>query len=173
MLSILPAIAQIKSANLQASGLTCAMCAKSVYKNLESLPFVDKIDTDLEKSAFLLNFKSGMPVDADLIRKKVEDAGFSVANLTLTATFDGQAIQADQHLTLDGRVYHFVGISAQTLAGEKQFSIVDKAFLTPKDAKKYAQVSKMECFKTGLAGSCCTRDSIAPATRIYHVTLMP
>ena len=71
--------AQVVQASLQASGLTCAMCAKSVYKNLEALSFVEKIDTDLDNSTFLLNFKEGMRLDADQIRKKVEDAGFSVA----------------------------------------------------------------------------------------------
>jgi len=35
--------AQIKKATLQASGLTCAMCAKSVYTNLTSLSFVDNV----------------------------------------------------------------------------------------------------------------------------------
>ncbi|MEN9952821.1 MAG: hypothetical protein RLZZ520_1089, partial [Bacteroidota bacterium] len=44
--------AQIKKATLQASGLTCAMCAKSVYVNLTSLSFVDSVTTDLNASAF-------------------------------------------------------------------------------------------------------------------------
>ena len=87
------AFSQVTKASLQASGLTCAMCARSVFKNLESLPFVDQIDTDLEKSVFLIRFKPDMTVDADQIRQKVEDAGFSVAGLTLTARFSGQDIQ--------------------------------------------------------------------------------
>jgi len=69
--------AQIRQAKLQASGLTCALCAKAVYANLESLPFIQKIDTDLNGSAFILEF-NGKQIDLDAIRKKVEDAGFRV-----------------------------------------------------------------------------------------------
>jgi copper chaperone CopZ len=171
LLFISPVFAQITKANLQASGLTCAMCARSVFKNLESLSFVDKIDTDLEKSAFLISFKPGVPVDADQIRKKVEDAGFSVAGLSLTAQFNGQAVKNDQHVSIDGKVFHFVGIKDQTLHGEMQISLVEKSFLAPKDFKKYANVTAMECFKTGTAGSCCSKDGIEASTRIYHVTM--
>ncbi len=171
LLCITPAFAQFTKANLQASGLTCAMCARSVFKNLESLPFVEKIDTDLEKSTFLISFKPGVPVDADQIRKKVEDAGFSVAGLSLTAVFNGQEVKNDQHVTIDGKVFHFVGIKDQTLSGEQQISLVEKSFLAPKDFRKYANVTTMECFKTGTAGNCCTKDGVQASTRIYHVTM--
>jgi copper chaperone CopZ len=171
LLFILPSIAQVTKARLQASGLTCAMCAKSVYKNLESLSFVDKIDTDLEKSAFLISFKPGASVDADQIRKKVEDAGFSVAGLSLTAQFNGQELKNDQHVTIGGQVFHFVGISSQVVDGEKQFNLVDKGFLTPKDAKKYTNATSMDCYRTGTAGSCCSKEGIDAKTRIYHVTI--
>ena len=70
-----PVFSQVKSARLQASGLTCAMCARAVYKGLESLPFVDKIDTDLNESAFLISFKEGKEIDIDAIKNKVEGAG--------------------------------------------------------------------------------------------------
>jgi copper chaperone CopZ len=167
------AFSQVTKASLQASGLTCAMCARSVFKNLESLPFVEQIDTDLEKSVFLIRFKPGVPVDADQIRQKVEDAGFSVAGLTLTANFNGQDIQPDQHLRIGEKVYHFVSIKPQTLEGERQLTVVEKKFLSPKDYKKYAAASTMECFRTGVAGSCCSADGIQASTRIYHVTMLP
>ena len=47
--------AQFSKAKLQASGLTCAMCARSVYKNLEALPFVDSIGTDLGRACVMLS----------------------------------------------------------------------------------------------------------------------
>ena len=163
--------AQVTQASLQASGLTCAMCARSVFKNLEALPFIEKIDTDLEKSSFLLSFKKGMEVDADQIRKKVEDAGFSVASLKLTVTFSDRQVRNDEHITVDGKVYHFLNIKDQVLTGEKNLTLVDKSFLSPRDFKKYASASKMSCFKTGVAGECCTKDGISGNTRIYHVTM--
>lgn len=163
--------AQVTKASLQASGLTCAMCARSVYKNLEALPFMDSIHTDLETSTFQLTFKEGAEMDADQIRKKVEDAGFSVASLRITVSFSGQQVKNDQHLTVNGKVYHFLNVKDQVLSGEKSLLLIDKAFLSAKDYKKYASATKMECFKTGVAGNCCTKDGVSDNTRIYHVTM--
>jgi hypothetical protein len=50
--------AQITKATLQASGLTCALCAKAVYTNLTSLPFVDNVDTDLNNCSYLTTTKA-------------------------------------------------------------------------------------------------------------------
>jgi copper chaperone CopZ len=163
--------AQIRSAKLQASGLTCAMCARAVYKNLEALPFVEKIDTDLNGSSFLLDFKEGNPVDIDAIRKKVEDAGFSVAALDLTASFNDQPVKADQHLNYSGSVFHFVGVKEQTIHGDKTFRVIDKHFTSAKEQKKFQGMTSMECFKTGIAAVCCKKEMGDQASRIYHVTL--
>jgi copper chaperone CopZ len=163
--------AQVTQASLQASGLTCAMCARSVYKNLEALPFIEKIDTDLEKSSFLLSFREGMEMDADQIRRKVEDAGFSVAALRITLSFTDQQVINNQHLTVNGKVYHFLNIKDQVLSGWKSLLLIDKSFLSAKDYKKYASATNMECFKTGVAGDCCNKDGISSGTRIYHVTM--
>lgn len=166
----LPVIAQISSAKLQASGLTCAMCARAVYKNLEALPFVGKIDTDLNGSAFILDFKDGVPVDIDAMRKKVEDAGFSVAALDLTASFEDLPVKADKHINYQGSVFHFLGVKEQVISGEKTFRIVDKNFVTAKEQKKFQGMTAMACYKTGTAGSCCSDEGIAATARIYHVT---
>jgi copper chaperone CopZ len=40
--------AQIQNATLQASGLTCAMCSKAVYKALSDVAFVEKVKADIE-----------------------------------------------------------------------------------------------------------------------------
>ena len=163
--------AQVKSATLQASGLTCALCAKSVFKNLQTLPFIQEIDTDLEGSSFLLAFKPGQVVDADLIRKMVEDAGFSVAGLKLVVHFDAQPIRNDQHVTVNGKVYHFLKVTEQVLSGETTLILVDKPFLSAREYKKFANATDMECFKTGQAGKCCTEKGVVADTRIYHVSM--
>jgi copper chaperone CopZ len=167
----LPAIGQINSAKLQASGLTCAMCARAVYKNLEALPFVEKIDTDLNGSAFLLDFKDDKPVDIDAIRKKVEDAGFSVAALDITADFKDVNIKPDLHISYEGMVFHFLGVKEQVISGSKTVRVVDKNFVGSKDQKKYQGMTAMECYKTGTASSCCEKNGITTPSRIYHVTL--
>jgi copper chaperone CopZ len=163
--------AQVKSAKLQASGLTCAMCARSVYKNLEALKFISSIDTDLNGSSFILKFKEGQKVDIDAIKKKVEDAGFGVAVLEVTAAFQGTTVKQDTHVQVDGTTFHFVGVKDQVLNGDQTFRVIDKNFVLQKESKKYQAMTKMECYKTGVAGSCCEKDGISSDARIYHVTI--
>jgi copper chaperone CopZ len=167
----LPAIGQINSAKLQASGLTCAMCARAVYKNLEALPFVETIDTDLNGSAFLLDFKKDKLLDFDAIRKKVEDAGFSVATLDITADFSEVNIKPDLHINYGGMVFHFLGVKEQVITGSKTVRVVDRNFVGSKDQKKYQGMTAMECYKTGTVSSCCERNGIITPARVYHVTL--
>lgn len=167
----LPLIGQISSAKLQASGLTCAMCSRAVYKNLEALPFVDKIDTDLNGSAFILDFKDGNPVDIDAIRKKVEDAGFSVAALNITASFKDLPVKSDKHFNFQGNVFHFLDVKEQVIDGEKTLRVVDKNFVSSKEQKKFQGMTAMDCYKTGMAASCCSNEGIESPARIYHVTL--
>lgn len=163
--------AQMQSAKLQASGLTCAMCAKSIYKNLTSLPFVENVDTDLEGSAFLITFKKSVPLSIDDLRKKVEDAGFAVAGLEITANVSNLSLQKDSHINLDGNAIHVVQANAQEKSGALTFKIVDRAYLGPKEQKKFAKLSNMDCFKTGLIGACCKSMGLPEKTRIYHVII--
>lgn len=163
--------AQFSSVKLQASGLTCAMCAKSIYKNLEGLTFVDKIDTDLNGSSFIITVKEGAKVDPDLIRKKVEDAGFAVAGLQLTARFNGVSVKNDRHINFNGYTLHFLNVKDQLLNGDQTLTLVDKSFVPAKEFKKYSGSTKMECYWTGTSGDCCKKEGIAETQRIFHVTI--
>ena len=75
--------AQFINTKLQVAGLTCAMCSFATQKQLQTLNFIDSIDTDLESNTFLLTFKQGLEVNFDLIKTRVEDAGFSVSSLVV------------------------------------------------------------------------------------------
>jgi copper chaperone CopZ len=164
--------AQFSKATLQASGLTCAMCARSVYKNLEALPFVDSIGTDLEQSSFLISLRPGSDVDADQIRKKVEDAGFSVADLRLEGSFESMPVGSGRHLTMGGRTYHFLDVPEQTLNGVRTIRFVDRDFLASKDQKKFATMaSGHACYKSGRTEECCRQAGVKSDGRVYHVTL--
>lgn len=163
--------AQLKKATLQASGLTCSLCAKSINKALTSLDFVDKVEADIKTSSFIIIFKNGMEPDADLIRKKVEGAGFSVAKLQFTGTFNEVAIKNDAHIKLGDKTYHFLNVKEQVLNGEQTITLIDKNFVSAKDFKKYSALTKMECYKTGVAGNCCAKEAGDAHSRIYHVTL--
>lgn len=153
--------AQFKSATLQASGLTCAMCSNAINKSLKTLAFIESVESDIKTSSFIINFKEGVDINFDQLRKKVEDAGFSVAKLQIVTEFKNATVQNDQPLTVDGKVLHFLNVKNQQLNGEKIITIVDKNFLSAKEYKKYAGLTKAESFKTGQSNG----------VRVYHVTI--
>lgn len=163
------ASAQYKKASLQAAGLTCAMCSNATFKALKTLPFVDKIDTDLNNTTFILHFKPNAAVNLDQIRDKVENAGFSVAKLTVTANFDKVKVENDTHIPFAGQTLHFLNITPQVLQGEKDITIVDKNFVSAKTFKKYSAQTKMACYATGTMADCCK--GAAAGKRVYHVTI--
>lgn len=165
------AMAQFKSAGLQAAGLTCAMCTKAINKSLEKLAFIQSVDVDIKSSTFLISFREGQNVDIDGLKKAVEDAGFSVAKLTLNGKFDPVSVQNDSHVQIGGRTFHFLNIQPQQLQGDRSLVLVDKDFVSAKEFKKVSATTKMNCVQTGKAGSCCTKEGIGDQTRIYHVTI--
>lgn len=167
----LGASAQFTRATLQASGLTCALCTKAINRSLEQLPFIAEVKPDIASSSFIIHFKPNTNVDIDALRNGVEDAGFSVAKLELTANFNNLAIANDRHIEWNGKVFHFLKVPSQELAGEQVIRVVDKHFLPAAEFRKYSSLTKLDCVQTGKAGHCCTKDHLEAATRIYHVTI--
>ncbi len=163
--------AQIKSATLEASGLTCSMCSKSIYKALMKVPFVSAVSVDVEQSVYRITFKAGSKVVPDDIKKSVTNAGFSVASLQLTAHFQQQSVANDSHVAIDGNMFHFLNVAKQTLDGDKTLTVVDKNFTTNAQHRKYAKFTAMKCYETGMMGACCPGKDLNTPKRIYHVTL--
>lgn len=139
-----PVEAQVTGATLQASGLTCALCAKSIYTNLSALPFVESVDTDLNASSFLIKFKTGSAVDPDLVRKKVEDAGFFVSMFQFDLTLSKGMIEYDNLIKSNGRNYEIVGSKPGMIEGMIRLQVVEKSFLSAKDYKKLASSLKLD-----------------------------
>lgn len=163
--------AQFTKAALQASGLTCSMCSKAVKTALEKVPFVEKVDVDLKKQEYHLSFKHDRQVDFDALSKAVEDAGFSVSGLNVTADLSGVAVAKDEHVKIGNQYFHFLNATKNSLNGSTSFTLVDKHFVSAKAAKKWSTVSKMECVQTGKAAKCCTSDGVASGARIYHAVI--
>jgi copper chaperone CopZ len=164
----LSASAQFSKASIQASGLTCAMCTKAINNALEKVAFVQSVKSDISNSSFNLAFKPNARVDVDQLKKAVEDAGFSVSKMKLTANFNAIAVKNDEHVNINGTTFHFVRVADQTLSGQKEITMVDKNFIGGKEFKKYSASTKMACIHTGRAEACCSKKS---AERIYHVTI--
>lgn len=163
--------AQVTKVNLQASGLTCSMCSNSINKALKTIDYVDKVSANIATSSFDISFKPNAKVNFDDLKKKVEDAGFSVAKLTATVHFNKEAIVPDEHVNIGGMTFHFLNIKAQNLNGNKVLQVVDKGYVSGKEFKKNELYTSMTCYKTGIAGDCCSKEGIANGTRIYHVTI--
>ncbi len=169
----IPSFSQIKSASLTASGLTCSMCSKAIYKKLEKIPFVKSVTADVEKSSYNIQFKEGAQVVIDDILKAVQDAGFSVASMQVTAHFNNAEVFNDAHVEVGGSTFHFLNVPKQTLSSDKTITIVDKNYLPQASRKKYASYTKMKCYETGYMESCCPsgHSDHGSAKRVYHVTL--
>lgn len=161
--------AQFSKAQLQATGLTCAMCSKAINKALEALPFVESVKADIKTSTFLIDFKPGTAMEIDPIRLAVEDAGFGIGTLKLTGQFENLQVANNKHVRIGDKYFHFLAVSGQLLDGEKTIRVVDKDFLTAKQFRKYSDATKMKCVETGKSAACCSE--AGANTRIYHVTI--
>jgi len=128
--------AQVQKVDLQASGLTCAMCSKAIYKAVSAISFVDTVKVDIEGSTYEIFFKKDNALDFDKIAGAVVDAGFSVAKFTAVVNFDKQVVDKNGLTTLDGIRYKIVSSAPANLQGSKKLRLVGKQFMLPKDFKK-------------------------------------
>ena len=134
--------AQITKAELTATGLTCSMCSKATYKQLVSIASVEKVEPDLNNTAFLLYFKNGSAVNLEDVKTKVEDAGFSVGELVVVFNFKNQQVANNGTFTLDNNTYTFMDTKAGTLNGDVKVKILDKGFIVDKEFKQLSKNSK-------------------------------
>jgi copper chaperone CopZ len=128
--------AQVQKVNLQASGLTCAMCSKAIYKAVSAISFVDTVFVNIEASTYDIRFNKETTPQFDQIAKAVVDAGFSVANLTVMVNFDKQAVDKNGLFMLDGIQFKLMGPPLASLQGSKKLQLVGKPYMLPKDLKK-------------------------------------
>jgi copper chaperone CopZ len=129
------AVSQVSRVLLQASGLTCSMCSNSIYKSLKTVSFVEKIEPDIKTSTFNITFKRDTQVDFNMLKEKVEDAGYSVAKFVAVVNFKEVPVKANETVTVGAINFRFTRTA--TLNGEKQVRILNKGFMSPKDQKKY------------------------------------
>jgi copper chaperone CopZ len=127
---------ELKKVSLQASGLTCSICSNSIYKALKTVDFVDKVDANIQSASFEITFKTHSKVDFDKLKRKVEDAGFSVSKFIATINFSQVWVKNNESLPIGDKTFLFTDIKAQELNGDKPVQIVDKGFVSAKEYKK-------------------------------------
>jgi copper chaperone CopZ len=130
--------AQFTKAELKASGLTCSMCNLATQKQLQTLSFIDSIVPDLDLNAFHIYFKQKAEIDFGLIKKKVEDAGFFVAELKVLYKPYANYRWSSPLLFLEKSVLFIDNFNEKKDA--QFFKFIDEGFLTSKELKKYRKL---------------------------------
>ncbi len=163
--------AQITKIELQASGLTCSMCNKSIHKALTSINNVLNVDANINTNTFTITFKDSTAVDIDELKTKVEKAGYKVANFWATINVNNVAAKNDVHFTTNNKTFHFLNVKEQLLNGLLKVRMLDKGFVSSAEYKKNAKLTKLKCYKTGFMDACCNVENANDKTRIFHITI--
>ena len=127
--------AQLKKVDIVATGLTCSMCSNAIYKQLQVIDGVDKVEIDLNKNLFTVILKADHNLTPQDFKDRVEKAGFFVGTMVLYISYSNFTIE-------DGKQennYVFIDTNPQTLNGEKQLRVLDKGYVTAKEFKKLAK----------------------------------
>lgn len=125
--------AQVKAVSLKASGLTCSMCSNAINKALKTLDFVDRVEANIKDYSFNISFKEGYTIDFNRIKKRVEDAGFSVAGFMATIEFPNTSISAGNKITVNNISLLF--LRSISVNGIQQVKIVNRGFVSAKEYK--------------------------------------
>lgn len=123
------ATAQVQSIELVASGLTCSMCSKAIFKSLSALEFVSEVKVDIEKSSYILAFKSSDKVKIEQIREAVYEAGFSIETMQMTANFPKSKAIDEEVVSLVGYQFKWKLIGAKNIVNPQKVTIVNKEVL--------------------------------------------
>lgn len=161
-----PAFAQqISKAELQVNGLTCSMCSRATETSLKSLGFIKTVTPDLNRNVFVITFKADQQVNIDQIREKVQDAGFSIGDLSATFNFNNAVIDGAGIARVGDSAFQFINAKNKTLNGPVTAKVLDKDFITSSAFKKKAAELKLPSYLSG-KGVIDGRE-----TRIFHLSI--
>ena len=71
-----------KVIKVDVSGLVCDFCARGLELNFKDYKEVTKFKVSLEKSIITLEFKDEKKINNDLVKKIINDNGFTVNKIT-------------------------------------------------------------------------------------------
>jgi len=121
--------AQVKKAEIIATGLTCSMCSNAIYKQLNTIAGVDSVITDLNTNTFVVYLKSDNKYAPNLFKENIEKAGFFIGSLVVTVP--GSVINGNNPQFIP------LGKSSPTNGEEIAIKIFDEGYVTQKEHKKY------------------------------------
>ena len=123
--------AQIIKAEIRATGLTCSMCSNAINKQLKSMLEVANVETDLNTNTFTVTLNEGNNLSPKSFKDKVENAGFFIGSLIITAK--SETIANGSYILMD---------SNSNKSGDIKFQVLDKGYVTEKEFKKPSKSNK-------------------------------
>ena len=119
--------AQIKSAEIVASGLTCSMCSKAIFKSLEKLSFVDTVKVNIETSTYILSLSNSKEAKIEDIKEAVYGAGFAIAKM-------GLSLQLNEKVATNGAVFNNANYQFKwKLTKDRNIAPIQKVWILNKD----------------------------------------
>ena len=131
LLFSLKSTAQIIKAEIRATGLTCSMCSNAINKQLKSMPEVAHIETDLNTNTFTVTLNEGNNLSPKSFKDKVENAGFFIGSLLITAK--SETIANGSYILID---------RTTNPSDTVKFQVLDKGYVTEKEFKKLSKSTK-------------------------------
>lgn len=142
--------AQIKKAELTVNGLTCSMCNLATYKKLKTIDFIDSVSADLETTKYILHLNESKQLNILLIKSKVEDAGFSIGNLSFLVYFKKENINNENFWIIGNNSFKSIDNKVSN-EGLYSLRIIEKGFLTDKEFKKFrSKINKSDSSKNNI-----------------------
>jgi hypothetical protein len=123
--------AQISKIELRATGLTCSMCSNAIFKQLESIPGVDSVETDLNTNTFIVFLEKDNKLNPKTFKEKVEKAGFFIGVFIFKAT--PEILDSSIYILLDDKPKKQI---------EMEFQVLDQGYVTEKEFKKLSKTYK-------------------------------
>nr|WP_317632867.1 heavy metal-associated domain-containing protein [uncultured Flavobacterium sp.] len=130
--------AQVKKAEIMATGLTCSLCSNAINKQLEAMPTVANVETDLNTNTFVITFKDDNFVEPVVLKDAVEKAGFFVGSMVVTMNLNSDMIKSENSFVINNNTFNLID-KKSVRAGESKFKIANKGFVTQKEYKKLAK----------------------------------
>lgn len=66
---------------IDVNGMVCAFCAQGIHKSMMAQDGIEAVDVDLDAKEVRLDIREGVSINADVLRKVVEDAGYSLEGI--------------------------------------------------------------------------------------------
>ncbi|MCU0431471.1 MAG: heavy-metal-associated domain-containing protein [Cytophagaceae bacterium] len=121
----------VPRAKLRVNGFTCTMCGLSVEKSLQTLHFIQRIESDYQEASFYLYFKDQAEVSPARIAEKVRASGFYPSQLIF---YLPAGMQESSTVRLSGWTYEWC--FTPNASGTDSVQVIGRHLLPPQEYKR-------------------------------------